>query len=173
MFSDKMLVELNRQINYELYSAYLYMAMENYFQEKNLGGFANFFKVQTEEERAHTRIFYEFIYRKNGKVTLDTIGKPETQFDGILDVFKKALEHEKFVTGRINELMDIAIGDRDHATNSFLQWFVDEQVEEEETFQGLVDKLELIGDNVQALLMLDSELAQRTFVVPSPLTQGQ
>lgn len=171
MFSEKMLKELNEQVNYELYSAYLYMAMETYFQDKNLSGFANFFKVQTEEETAHARIFFEFIHRKGGKVVLEAIEKPEAEFSSVLDVFKQALEHEKFVTSKIHNLVDTAMEQKDHATYSFLQWFVDEQVEEEDSFQGIVDKLELIGDNVQALLMLDAELAQRTFVVPAPLTQ--
>jgi len=168
-----MLRELNEQVNYELYSAYLYMAMETYFQEKNLAGFAHFFKLQTDEERAHARIFFEFIYRKNGTVSLDAIAKPEANFDSILDVMKQGLEHEKFVTSKIHNLVDTAMEQKDHATYSFLQWFVDEQVEEEETFQDIVDKLELIGDNVQALLMLDAELAQRTFTTPAPLTQGE
>lgn len=173
MLSNKMLEELNKQLNYEIYSAYLYVAMENYFQEKNLEGFANFFKVQTQEELAHARIFYEYIYRMGGKVTLYPIEKPEENFGSILDLFKKALSHEKTVTERIYKLVDIAIEDKDHATNAFLQWFVNEQVEEEESFQRLVDKLELIGDNIQPIFMLDAELAQRTFVLPAPLAQGQ
>ncbi len=173
MFTENMLAELNKQHNYELYSAYLYMAMEAYFHEKGLSGFANFFKVQTEEERAHARIFYEFIIRKGGSVTLDAIERPEADFESPLGLFKKALAHEEFVTSRINTLVDIAIGDKDHATNSFLQWFVDEQVEEEESFQGIVQKLELIGTDVHALLMLDAELAQRVFVVPGPLAQSE
>jgi ferritin len=172
MLSQKMLEELNRQMNYELYSAYLYTAMEVFCQEKALDGFANFFKVQTEEEMAHARIFFNFIGRKNGKITLHPIEKPENDFINILDMFKKALAHENFVTSRINKLMDIALEEKDHATKSFLQWFVDEQVEEEESFQNIVDKLELIGDNVHALLMLNSELAQRTFTPPAPLAQN-
>lgn len=173
MFSENMLAELNKQYNYELYSGYLYMAMEAYFHGKGLSGFANFFKVQTEEEWAHARIFYEFIIRKGGTITLDSIEKPEADFDSPLDLFKKALAHEEFVTSRINKLVDIALEDKDHATNSFLQWFVDEQVEEEENFQGIVQKLELIGNDVHALLMLDAELGQRVFTVPAPLAQAQ
>lgn len=171
MFSEKLLNELNKQVNYELYSAYLYMKMEAFFAEKSLNGFANFFKVQTTEERDHARMFFDFILRKGGKIALDTITKPEADFADILDVFKQALEHEKFVTSRIYELSDIAREEKEHATLSFLQWFVDEQVEEEETFQEIVDKLEFIGDNVHAILMLDAELAQRTYTPPAALTE--
>jgi len=173
MLSKKMLEGLNKQLNYEIYSAYLYVAMENYFQEKNLEGFANFFKVQMEEELSHARIFYEYIYRMNGKVELYEIKKPEDNFESIKDVFKKALSHEKTVTKRIYELVDIAIEEKDHGTNAFLQWFINEQVEEEENFQKLLDKLELIGDNIQPIFMIDAELAQRTFVLPAPLAKVQ
>ncbi|NLE95490.1 MAG: ferritin [Dehalococcoidia bacterium] len=172
MLSAKLLGELNLQINYELYSAYLYMAMENFFQEKGLAGFANWLKVQAQEELAHARIFYEFIYRKKGSVTLEAIAKPEASFSSALDVFKKALEHEKFVTSRIDLLMSIANEEKEFATVSFLTWFVDEQVEEEESFGALVDKLELIGDNGPALLVLDAQLATRTYTVPAPLAAG-
>lgn len=172
MFSEKLLAELNLQINYELYSAYLYTAMENYFQERGLTGFANWLKVQTQEETAHARIFYEFIYRKKGTVTLDAIAKPEATFASPLDVFKQALEHERFVTGRIDLLMGIAHEEKEFATVSFLKWFVDEQVEEEENFGALVDKLELIGDHGPSLLVLDAELAARTYTVPAPLAAG-
>ncbi|MDK2794033.1 MAG: ferritin [Caldanaerobacter sp.] len=173
MLSERMLEELNKQLNYEIYSAYLYVAMENYFQERNLEGFANFFKVQMKEELSHARIFYEYIYRMGGKVTLYPIEKPEENFGSILDVFKKALEHEKTVTQRIHKLVDLAIEERDHATNAFLQWFVNEQVEEEESFQKIINKLELIGDSMQPIFMLDSELAKRTFVLPAPLAKSE
>ncbi|MDI6604236.1 MAG: ferritin [Thermoanaerobacteraceae bacterium] len=173
MLSNKMLDALDKQINYEIFSAYLYVSMENYFQEKNLEGFANFFKVQIQEELAHARIFYEYIYRMGGQVVLYPINKPEVSFDSSLDLFEKALKHEKSVTERIYKLVDIAIDDKDHATNSFLQWFVNEQVEEEENFKRLVDKLGFIGDKVQPMFMLNAELAQRVFVLPSPLAQGQ
>ncbi|MEA4884810.1 MAG: ferritin [Clostridia bacterium] len=174
MLSERLQGELNQQINYELYSAYLYASMETYFLGKSLNGFANWLKVQTQEEMAHARIFFEFMHRKNAAVDLEAIGKPDADFRSILDVFERALAHEKFVTGRIYTLMDIAKEEREHSTVSFLQWFVDEQVEEEDNFQGLVDKLKLIGDNPHALLMLDAELAARVFVMPAPLsTQAQ
>lgn len=169
MLSERLVSELNRQINYELYSAYLYTAMEIYFLDRGLGGFANFFKVQTQEELAHARILFEYVYRKNGRVALEAIDKPEADFTGILDVFEKALAHEKFVTGRIYKLVDIAIEEREHATDSFLRWFVDEQVEEEESFQGLVDRLNLMGDKPSNLFMIDAELAKRVFTLPAPL----
>jgi ferritin len=147
--------------------------MENYFQERNLEGFANFFKVQMEEELSHARIFYEYIYRVGGKVTLYPIEKPEENFESIIDVFKKALNHEKTVTQRIHKLVDLAIEEKDHATNAFLQWFVEEQIEEEESFQKIINKLELIGDSMQPIFMLDAELAKRTFVLPAPLTKSE
>ncbi len=172
MLSPKLLGELNLQINYELYSAYLYAAMESYFQERGLSGFANWFKVQAQEEAAHARIFYEFIYRKKGTVTLDAIAKPKASFSSALDVFKQALAHEEFVTGRINLLMGLAHEEKEFASVSFLQWFVDEQVEEEENFGTLAEKLELVGEHGPALLMLDAELATRTYVVPAPLAAG-
>jgi len=121
MFTENMLAELNKQHNYELYSAYLYMAMEAYFHEKGLSGFANFFKVPGRKKNGHMHgSSTEFIIRKGGSVTLDAIERPEADFESPLDLFKKALAHEEFVTSRINTLVDIAIGDRDHATNSFL-----------------------------------------------------
>ena len=169
MLSERLVSELNRQINYELYSAYLYTAMETYFLDRGLTGFANFFKVQTQEELAHARIFFEYVYRKNGHVTMEAIDKPEADFASILDVFEKAFAHEQFVTSRIYKLVDIAIEEREHATNSFLKWFVDEQVEEEESFQGLVDRLNLMGDKPSNLFMIDVELAQRVFILPAPL----
>jgi len=172
MLSERLVSELNRQINYELYSAYLYTAMETYFLDRGLTGFANFFKVQTQEELAHARIFFEYVHRKNGHVALEAIGRPETNFASILDVFEKALAHEQSVTSRIYKLVDIAIEEREHATNSFLKWFVDEQVEEEESFQGLVGRLSLMGDKPSNLFMIDAELAQRVFTLPSPLAQS-
>ncbi|NLG86954.1 MAG: ferritin [Firmicutes bacterium] len=174
MLSKKLLQELRKQVGYELYSAHFYMAMEAYCVSKNLDGFANFFKVQTEEERAHARMFFDFIHRMNGEVVLDAIDKPPANFKDLLDVFTQGYKHEQFVTSRIYLLMDIATADKEHATVSFLKWFVDEQMEEEENFQKIMKQLELIGDNVNALLMLDRELAQRVFTVPAPLaTQAQ
>lgn len=166
MLSERLVSELNRQINYELYSAYLYTAMETYFLDRGLAGFANFFKVQTQEELAHARIFFEYVYRKNGHVALEAIDKPEVSFASILDVFEKALAHEQFVTSRIYELVDIAVEEKEHATNSFLKWFVDEQVEEEESFHGLVNRLNLMGDKPSNLFMIDADLAQRVFTLP-------
>jgi len=170
MLSERLVSELNRQINYELYSAYLYTAMETYFLDRGLTGFANFFKVQTQEELAHARIFFEYVYRKNGHVALEAIDKPEANFASILDVFEKALAHEQFVTSRIYKLVDIAIEEKEHATNSFLKWFVDEQVEEESSADAIRQKLRLIGKSGEALLLLDKELAARVFV--NPLTAG-
>ena len=144
----------------------MYIAMEAYFAAKNLNGFANFFKVQVEEERAHAKLFFDYINRMNGEVTIDAMDKPNSDFESIIDVFKKALEHEKFVTSRIYLLMDIAVEEKEHATISFLKWFVDEQVEEEESFGNIIKKLEMIGNDANAIYSLDNELAARVFTPP-------
>ena len=166
MISKKLFEELNNQVNYEFESAHIYLAMEAYFASKNLPGFENFFKVQVEEERAHAKLFFNYISRMNGDITIGTMAKPNNEFESIIDPFKKALEHEKFITSRIYLLMDLAIEEKEHATISFLKWFVDEQVEEEESFTNIIAKLERIGNDVNGLYMLDTELAARVFVPP-------
>ena len=171
MISKKLFEELNKQVTYEYFSSHLYLAMEAYCASLNLDGFANFFKVQVEEERAHAKMFFDYINRMNGDVIIEGLDKPDANFKNLHDVFKKGYEHEQFVTSRIYLLMDIASEEREHATISFLKWFVDEQVEEEESFFGIMKKLEMIGENVSALYALDQELAQRVFV-PPVLTQG-
>lgn len=166
MLSKRLMDEMNIQIMHELASAQLYMAMEAYCTNLNLDGFANWLKVQTEEERAHARLFFDYINRVNGQVKVYGIDEPQDQFKNLLEVFQKGYEHEQFVTSRIYLLADIAAEERDHAAISFLKWFVDEQVEEESNFLSLIKKLELIGDNTSGLYMLDKELAARVFVPP-------
>ncbi|MFZ5354500.1 MAG: ferritin [Bacillota bacterium] len=166
MISKRLMDEMNNQIMYELFSAHLYMAMEAYCASQNLDGFANWLKVQTEEERSHARLFFDFINRMNGDVKVFGIEEPNGYFENLLDVFKKGYEHELFVTSRIYLLMEIAQEEKNHAAVSFLKWFVDEQVEEESNFFGMVKKLEMIGDNMSGLYMLDKELAARVFVPP-------
>ncbi|MFW5891369.1 MAG: ferritin, partial [bacterium] len=150
MLSKKLLEELNKQIKYELESAHYYVAMQAYFDSNDLPGFANFFKVQAEEERFHAQKFYDFVYEMDEEVEitpLDLVGK---DFESPLDVFKKALEHEKFVTSRIYELMEIAVEEKEYATQSMLKWFVDEQVEEENSMKDRIIKLERIKENSHA-----------------------
>ncbi len=166
MIKQNLVNELNEQIKYELYSSHLYLAMAAYCASEDLDGFANFFKVQAEEEKFHAMKIFDYILERGERTRLTALDAPENDYSSILDVFKKSYEHEQFVTSRIYKLMDIASEDREHATISFLKWFIDEQVEEEATFSSLVAKLERIGNDPNALYMLDTELAQRTFVPP-------
>jgi ferritin len=167
MLSERLLKELNEQVKYELYSAHYYLAMAAYCASEDLDGFANFFKVQAEEEKFHAMKFFDFINDMDGRVTILALEEPNNEFNSVLDVFKAALEHEKFVTSRIYKLMDIAVEEKEHATISLLKWFVDEQVEEENSMKMIIKKLERLGDNSQGLYMLDEELSQRTFTPPA------
>lgn len=166
MISDKMQQLMNEQINKELFSAYLYLSMVAYFEEKNLKGFANFFKVQVQEERDHAMMFFKYISHVQGTVELLPIDQPTIKFNSPLDVFKTAYNHELFVTKSIYTIVDQAIEERDHKTNSFLQWFVNEQTEEESNMDDNVKKLELIENDSRALLMLDAELMTRVYTQP-------
>ncbi len=167
MISEKMEKILNEQVVKEFYSAYLYLSMGAYFASKNLGGFANWFNIQAQEERDHAMMFYNYINRVGGKVSLGQIDAPQVDFDSIEDVLKKTLEHEQFVTKSIYNIVDLAIEERDHKSNSFLQWFVNEQVEEEENAENNLRKIQLIGNDVQGILMMDAEMAQRVYTPPA------
>lgn len=158
---EKLVKALNEQINKELYSAYIYQSMAAYFDSKNLEGFAAWMDVQAQEEMGHARKIYDFIQDRGGRVKLTAIDEPKQEWGNALEVFTDALEHEEYVTDSINKLVDLAIEENDHATNNFLQWFVAEQVEEEKTTGDIKDRLELIGDNVDALLTLDEKLGGR------------
>ncbi len=167
MLHEKMLVAINDQINKELYSAYLYQSMMAHFDALGLSGFANWMRVQSMEETLHAYKFYDYVIERGGKVTLQAIDGPETEWPSPLAAFEQVLTHEQFVTSRINNLMDIALEIRDHASASFLQWFIDEQVEEEGTAEQICQKLRLIGDNPNGLFMVDKELGARMFAVPA------
>jgi len=168
MIGRKMQDALNEQVNAELYSAYLYLAMEAYFQSLNLPGFANWMRVQTQEEIFHAMKMYDFVNSRAGRVTLEAIAKPPVDFKSPLADFEAAYKHEQKVTGLINNLVDLAIKEKDHAANTFLQWFVTEQVEEEKNSSDIAGKLRLIKDSAEALYMLDKELAMRVFTPPAP-----
>jgi len=170
MLSDKMLKALNDQINAELYSSYLYLSMAAYFQDLNLSGFAQWMKVQALEELTHAMKFYGFVGDRGGRVTMAPIGGPPNRWESPLAVFQEALAHEQKVTGLINKLVDLAIKEKDHATNTFLQWFVTEQVEEEASAHDVVQKLKLMGDAQGGLFMLDQEMSQRLFTTPPGVT---
>jgi len=166
MINEKMEKAFNDQINKEFYSEYLYLAMKSYFVELNLQGFVNWFDVQVQEEHAHAMGMYDYLHDRGGKVELLAIEKPEVKGKTPLEVFEHVLEHEEFVTSRINALMDVADEVKDRAALSFLDWYLKEQVEEESNVGGVLATLRLIGDDKKALLMLDKELAARVFNAP-------
>ncbi len=171
MIGKKMEKALNDQVNAELFSAYLYLSMEAYFKSLNMNGFANWMRVQTQEEVIHATMMYDFINERGGRVTLKAIDGPKTKWDSPLAVFKNIYEHEQKVTGLINNLVDLAIKEKDHATNAFLQWFVNEQVEEESSADAVVQQLKMMKDAPGGIFMLDKELGQRVFTPPA--TAGQ
>jgi len=167
MISPKMLEAINKQINRELYSEYLYLSMAAYLESEGLSGFGNFMRVQVQEERFHAMKMYDFILERGGKVVLEQIDQPKVEFESALEIFELSLGHEKFISKSINELMDVAIAENDHATKSFLNWFIDEQVEEEASMDNIVSQLKLIGGQGHGLLMMDRELGQRVFNAPT------
>jgi len=169
MLSPKIQDALNAQINAELWSAYLYLSMSMHFEAEGLGGVANWFHIQFEEEQAHARIFMNYINQRAGRVVLAPIAEVPVEWKNPLDAFKATLEHERKVTGLINSLYALAAEENDYATCDRLKWFVTEQVEEEETAQKLIDKLTLVGDNGMGLYMIDQELAARVYNAPAPL----
>ena len=167
MISKKMEKALNEQVNAELFSAYLYLSMEAYFKSLNLNGFANWMRVQTQEEVTHAMKIYDFIDERGGRITLKAIDGPETKWDSPLAVFNAVYEHEQKVTSLINNLVNLAIEEKDHASNTFLQWFVNEQVEEEASADQVVQQLKLMEKAPGGLFLLDRELAQRVFTPPA------
>jgi len=167
MIKEKIQDALNEQINAELYSSYLYLSMSAYFESINLKGCANWMRVQTQEELVHAMKFYDYLIERGGKVVLSSIESPPTEWPSPLAIFENAYQHEQKVTGLINELVDLAIAEKDHATNNFLQWFVSEQVEEEASADEVVQKIKLMGDARGGIFMLDRELAQRVFTPPT------
>ena len=172
MLNETMEKAINDQLNAEMYSAYLYLSMSAYFESTGLKGFSGWMKAQAQEEMLHAMKFYDFINERGGRVMLKAIEAPPTEWDSPLDVFKAVYSHEQKVTGLINALVEIAAENRDHATSIFLQWFVSEQVEEEDSANEVVQKIELIGDASGGIFMLDRELGQRTFTMPSEESQG-
>ena len=166
MMKKKMLKALNTQINAEMYSSYLYLSMESYFQSVSLSGFAGWMRGQVQEELFHGMKFYDYVNERGGKVTLDTIAKPDAEWKNPLAAFEHILRHEQMVTSLINNLMDLAIAEQVHATQIFLQWFVSEQVEEEATVGEVVNKLRLINNDSSGLFLLDAEMNKRVFTLP-------
>jgi len=167
MLSKKMEKALNDQINAELYSAYLYLSMASYFESANLKGFANWMRVQNQEETLHAMKFFDYVLEKGGKVALQPIEGPQTTWKSPQAAFEAVYAHEQKVTALINKLVDLAIKEKDHATNITLQWFVTEQVEEEASADEVVQKLKLMANAPGGMFMLDRELAQRVFTPPA------
>lgn len=163
MLSEKLLKALNDQITHEFASANLYMSMAAYCAAEGFEGFSNFFIVQAEEERFHAMKFFTFVNELGARAVISGYPDPEHDFASVKDAFEKALAHEKFVTKRIHDLLDLAEAEKHRPTISFLQWFVDEQVEEEDSFNTIIDKLNILGNAGPGLYMLDKELGQRTF----------
>ncbi|MGQ9572260.1 MAG: ferritin [Dehalococcoidia bacterium] len=167
MIDERTQEALNKQLNAELYSAYLYLSMSAYFQSINLSGFANWMRVQAQEELMHAMKFYDYVNERGGRVILQPVEAPPSEWDSPLAVFEDVYRHEQKVSGLINKLVDLAIEVRDHATNNFLQWFVSEQVEEEASADDVVQKLRLVHSDPSALFMIDREMAQRVFMPPA------
>lgn len=168
MLTPKLQDALNEQMKNEFFSAYLYMAMAGYFQSEELPGFTNWLRVQALEEMTHGEKFFNFLCDTGGRTHLLPIDGPKNDFRSPLEVFEFGLKHERFVTERIDGLMDLARQEGNHAAQIFLQWFVTEQVEEESNFSLIIRKLKRVEGDGRGLLLLDQELAQRVFVPPAP-----
>lgn len=167
MLDKKIEDAFNDQMIYEMFSANIYMSMATWFDSMNLAGFANWMKVQYQEEMFHAMKFYGFINERGGRVIIKAIDAPPTEWDSPLAAFENALEHERIVTGRIGDLVAMAAEEKDHASVNFLQWFVGEQVEEESSVDAVVQQLTLAAGAPGAMFMLDRELGARTFTPPA------
>ncbi len=167
MISEKITSALNEQLKWEMYSANLYLAMSAYFSDVGLPGFANWMRIQYREETDHALKFYDFVLSRGGAAKLSAIDEPPSQWANALDAFKMAAAHEAEVTRRINELVHLAKDEHDFATDIFLQWFVTEQIEEEESVKNIIDRLKLVNGEGQGLLMLDAEAGSRVYTPPA------
>jgi ferritin len=173
MLDAKMEKALNDQIVAEMYSAYLYLSMCSYFESQGLRGFANWMRVQFQEEQFHAFKMFDYVLSRGGRVKLGAIEAPPTDWDSPLAVFEHTLKHEQKVTGLIHKLVDLSHELSDHASDSFLRWYVDEQVEEESNAEEIRSKLKFVGKDGQGLLMLDKDLATRVFTPPASSTSQQ
>ena len=171
MLNSKIEAAINAQINAEMWSAYLYLSMSAWCAKEGKPGMANWFEIQFREEQDHARIFFNYVLQRGGKVTLAPIDAVPTEWKSALDVFESTLAHEQKVTSLINNLYALSVAENDYATTSMLKWFIDEQVEEEETAQGYIDNIKMIKDNGYGLYMLDKELGARTYTQASPLAR--
>lgn len=162
MHSEKIIAALNKQLNAEIFSSYLYLSMSAYFETQNLSGFSTWTKLQSSEEYAHGMKIYDFINQLSGSIVLEAIDKPQAGWASALEVFESIYLHEQKITASVNALVDLAIEEKNHAVNNFMQWFVKEQVEEEASVKLILEKLKGIGENKNAIYMLDHHAAKRT-----------
>ena len=172
MITQKMTDAINKHINAELYSSYLYLSMAAYAAHKGLSGAGNWFYVQAKEEMVHVQLMYNYLDSHSARIVLDTIEKPPVEFGSMLELFETVLAHERMVTALINDLVSLAVEDKDHATTTFLQWFVTEQTEEVKTSNDMIDKLKLAGETGPGVFMIDNELAARVFTMPAIAAGG-
>ncbi|MFP4417858.1 MAG: ferritin [Chitinivibrionales bacterium] len=173
MIDKTMEKALNSQMHKEMYSAYLYMSMSSYADSIGLKGVANWFMVQYHEEMIHGMKIYEYITRQGGRPYLAAIEEPPADFESVLVMFEKALEHEQFITKSIHDLVNLAIEQKDHATHIFLQWYVTEQVEEEENVNDILAQIRLVGEGKgDGIFMIDKELGSRVTNVPTDFSKG-
>lgn len=171
MLKENVQKVLNEQLNAELYSSYLYLSMSTYFQSVELKGFANWMRVQAQEELSHAMKFYDYVNKSGGRVILKEISAPQTEWNSPRAAFEHVFKHEQKVTSLIDNLVGLASKEKDHATNDFLQWFVKEQVEEESSANEVLEKVKLIGDKSSELQILDQKLGKRVFTPPAPKTK--
>jgi len=166
MISDKMCKVLNNQVNAELFSSYLYLSMSSWFSERSLSGFASWMRVQAQEELSHGMKIYDYILERGGKIELGAIEQPESVWSTPVEVVEEVANHEAKVTGLVNDLVDVALDERDHAANIFLQWFVCEQVEEEATVGEVFERMKMVDGNSGGMFAMDMELGKRVFTLP-------
>ena len=167
MISNKMQNAINDQVAAEFFSAHLYLSMAAYLESIDLPGLANWMRIQYQEEVSHGMKMFEYVIERDGRAVVKAFEAPQSEWDGPLNVFQAVLEHEQKVTGLINNLMDLALAEKDHAASIFLQWFVNEQVEEEATAKGIGQQLKMLGDSKAGLFQIDRELGQRVFTPPA------
>lgn len=167
MISDKMNSAFNAQINAEMFSAYLYLSMSAWLGSKSLSGFSSWMRAQSQEEMFHATKMYDYLIERGGTVELEVIEKPQTTWDSPEAIMAEVVDHEAKVTGLINDLVDVAIAERDHAANIFLQWFVSEQVEEEASVGDVYEKMKRVAGDNPGVFSLDMELAKRVFTPPA------
>jgi len=165
--NDKIAALLNQQINKEFYSAYLYLDISNYYDSLDLDGYAHYYMVQAQEERDHALLFMKYMQNNGLKVTLEAIDKPDLVFDSILKPLEAAAEHERYVTALINDIYHACHEDRDYRTMKFLDWFVDEQMEEEDNADSMINRYKLFGSDPKGLYALDQEYAGRLYAAPT------